>query len=80
MSERTIVIRGVRYYESRPKNCKGCFFWKNKRKGCSLGEENCYYLAEAPHPESPCKHCCYGPCISFCMRKVLGQKEVPQNA
>ena len=80
MRERTIVINGVRYYESRPKNCEACYFWEGKRKGCSLKKVNCYYLAETPHPESLCKTCCYAPCVSFCMRKVLGQKEVPKNA
>lgn len=28
---------------------------------------------------SPCEGCCYGPCVSFCMKKILGYKgeEVP---
>ena len=48
--------------------------------GCTLGKENCYYLAESPKKKSPCEGCCYGPCVSFCMKKVLGMKEVPANA
>ena len=47
--------------------------------GCTLGKENCYYLAESPKKKSPCEGCCYGPCVSFCMKKTLGYKgeEVP---
>ena len=33
-----------------------------------------------PKKKNPCEGCCYGPCVSFCMKKVLGQKEVPANA
>ena len=80
MNRRTITIDGVRYYDDRPKSCKGCFFWENNKKGCRLKKENCYYLAESPKPKSPCEKCPYSPCVSFCMRKVLGQKEVPANA
>ena len=76
--EQTILIDGVRYYESKPA-CRKCFFWKNRKAGCTLGKNNCYYLAEAPK-KSPCDGCCYGPCVSFCMRKVLGQGDVPANA
>ena len=78
-SEKTILIDGIRYYASRPKSCRFCYFWKNRKEGCILGKENCYYLAEAPK-KSPCDGCSYGPCVSFCMRKVMGQKEVPDNA
>ncbi len=42
-----ILIDGIRYYEDRPANCRGCFFWKNRKVGCILGKQNCYYLAEA---------------------------------
>lgn len=77
--EKTIIINGVRYYCSRPLECKVCFFWQNQIIGCSLGEEHCYYLAESPKRKSPCEGCCYSPCISFCMKKVLGYppEEVP---
>ena len=43
-----IIIDGVRYHSDRPLNCRGCYFWKNRKAGCSLGKENCYYLAESP--------------------------------
>ena len=58
MNKETIVIDGVRYYADRPQSCRGCFFWKNRKVGCSLKKENCYYLAESPKPTSPCMGCC----------------------
>lgn len=75
-----IIIDGIHYHKERPSSCRRCFFWKNRKKGCNLGKGNCYYLAEEPGPKSPCEGCCYGPCVSFCMNKVLGRKEVPVNA
>ncbi len=30
------------YAPDKPKECKHCYFWKGKRKGCS--QEECYYL------------------------------------
>ena len=66
MENETIMIDGVRYYADRPNSCRGCFFWKNRKAGCSLKKENCYYLAESPKKTSPCLGCCYGPCVSFC--------------
>ena len=71
MNKETIIIDGVRYYADRPQSCRGCFFWKNRKVGCSLKKENCYYLAESPKPTSPCVGCCYGPCVSFCMKKCM---------
>ena len=85
MNKETIVIDGVRYHADRPKSCRGCYFWKNRKVGCSLGKENCYYLAESPKKHSPCEGCCYGPCVSFCMKKCMNEvfgtrMEVPKNA
>ena len=54
MENETIMIDGVRYYADRPNRCRGCFFWKNRKAGCSLKKENCYYLAESPKKTSPC--------------------------
>ena len=54
MEKETIMIDGVRYYADRPKSCRGCFFWKNRKAGCSLKKENCYYLAESTKKTSPC--------------------------
>lgn len=31
-----------RYAPDKPKECKHCYFWKGKRKGCS--QKECYYL------------------------------------
>lgn len=42
-----ILIDGIRYYADRPDTCRKCFFWKNRKVGCILGKQNCYYLAEA---------------------------------
>lgn len=53
MVRETIIIDGVRYYADRPRSCKVCFFWKNRKAGCTLKKENCYYLAESPKAKSP---------------------------
>ena len=76
-----IIIDGLRYHADRPSNCRACFFWKNRKAGCELGKEHCYYLAESPKKKSPCEGCCYGHCVSFCMKKILGYKpeEVPAS-
>lgn len=74
--KKTKVIDGVRYYADRPNNCKKCFFWRNRRIGCTLGKENCYFLAEVvkTEQEKKCENCCYakgGPCVSACCYKDL---------
>lgn len=33
MAKETIIIDGVRYYADRPRSCRGCFFWKNRKVG-----------------------------------------------
>lgn len=73
---RTILMDGTRYYADRPKDCKKCFFWKNRKVGCILGKGNCYYLAEAmkSEREKECETCCYsrnGTCASACCYKKL---------
>ena len=45
MKNDTIMIDGVRYHADRPRSCRACYFWKNRKAGCTLGRENCYYLA-----------------------------------
>ena len=75
-TRKIIVISGIRYYVDRPKNCKDCFFWKNRKVGCILGEKNCYYLAEVikSEKEKECEGCCYAkgqPCVSACCYKKL---------
>lgn len=41
-----VLIDGVKYYSDKPETCRSCFFWKNRKVPCILGQENCYYLAE----------------------------------
>lgn len=73
---KTILIEGIRYYEDKPNSCRHCFFWKNRKKGCILGKQNCYYLAEAvmTEQEKKCTGCCYAkgqPCVSATCYKDL---------
>ena len=74
------TIGGVRYHDDRPNDCSFCFFWKNRKVGCTLGKENCYYLAESPEKHSPCEGCGYAPCVSFCMKNVLEKMEAARHA
>ena len=53
MAKETIMVDGVRYYADRPRSCRGCFFRKKRKVGCTLKKENCCYLAESPKPTSP---------------------------
>ena len=74
--KKTKIINGVRYYKDRPNNCRNCYFWKNKKTGCMLGEENCYYLAEIVKTaqETKCDGCPYArakPCVSVSCYKDL---------
>ena len=55
----TVTMDGIRYHASRPTDCRHCFFWKNRKKGCVLGKENCYYLIEPPKGPSKCEGCPY---------------------
>ena len=75
-STKTILVDGVSYYSDRPENCKKCFFWKNRKVGCILGEANCYYLAEEvkTEKEKECEECCYAKektCVGACCYKKL---------
>ncbi len=33
---KTILIDGVRYHKDRPASCRQCYFWKNRKAGCTL--------------------------------------------
>ena len=71
-----VLIDGVRYFAERPRECKMCFFWKNRKAGCILGGENCYYLAESikTERERECEECCYAKektCVGACCYKRL---------
>ena len=62
----TVTMDGIRYHASRPADCRHCFFWKNRKKGCVLGKENCYYLIEPSKGPSKCEGCPYKrakPCV-----------------
>lgn len=78
--EKAVDADGARYAADKPRDCRYCYFWKNKKRGCILGEENCYYLITEPdRPLTPCDGCPYGrdrPCIGWCTKKILGQLEV----
>ena len=76
VKRKTILIDGIRYYDDKPDTCRKCFFWKNRKVGCVLGTQNCYYLAEAvkTEQEKKCEGCCYAkghPCVSAVCYKEL---------
>ena len=76
VKRKTILIDGIRYYDDKPDTCRKCFFWKNRKVGCVLGTQNCYYLAEAvkTEQEKKCEGCCYAkghPCFSAVCYKEL---------
>lgn len=70
-------MNDVRYASDKPKDCKYCYYWGGKYKGCTLTEERCYYILppkEEKKPASPCDGCPYGknhPCIGFCMKNIM---------
>ena len=37
-----------RYADDKPRECRYCYFWKGKIKGCS--QEECYYLLPEENP------------------------------
>ena len=67
---------GRKYYTDRPHDCWNCFFWKNRKVGCILGSDNCYYLAEIvkTEQEKKCESCSYAkgqPCVTGSCYKDL---------
>ena len=67
---------GTRYASDKPKSCKYCYFYVSKKKGCKLGEENCYYIENKKEKPKTvrCNGCPYGmhePCIGYCIQKIL---------
>ena len=66
----------VRYASDKPKDCRYCYFWGGRNKGCELGEENCYYIIKEPanQSKSKCYDCCYGhgrKCVGYCIKDIL---------
>mgnify|MGYP000039087935 CR=1 FL=1 len=82
---KTILIDGIRYYDDKPDTCRKCFFWKNRKVGCVLGTQNCYYLAEAvkTEQEKKCEGCCYASgrsCVSAtCYKDLMTQFNASKN-
>ena len=77
-----IIIDGVRYGADRPENCRNCFLWKNRKKGCTL--DACYYLLEAPEVvKSPCTGCPYAadrPCVLIpCYKELVKEMHEKQG-
>jgi hypothetical protein len=76
--KRTIIMSdGKKYYSDRPHDCWNCFFWKNRKAGCVLGKDNCYYLAGIvkSEQEKKCENCPYAkgqPCVTGSCFKDLG--------
>ena len=82
---KTVVIDGARYFAERPRECRNCFFWKNRKTGCILGKENCYFLAEAgkSDQEKKCENCPYAkahPCVSASRNVNLISAEIVMQA
>lgn len=73
-------MSNIRYAADKPKQCKFCYYWGGRDKGCELGEENCYYILpekKKAKKTRPCDGCPYGrinPCIGYCLRNILQQK------
>lgn len=67
-------VQNVSYAADKPDDCSNCYFWKRK-KGCSLGKENCYYQIRVQQEvKSDCDGCPYGrdhPCIGWCTKKIM---------
>ena len=63
------------YAADKPDDCRFCYFWKNRKQGCRLGKENCYYLISVPpKPKTECDGCPYGrdhPCSGWCTKKIM---------
>ena len=80
-----VLIDGVKYYSDKPETCRSCFFWKNRKVPCILGQENCYYLAEIIQSEQQkkCEGCCYASgrsCVSAtCYKDLMMQFNASSN-
>ena len=44
-------VKTLKFAEDKPKDCKFCYYWGGKKKGCILGgEEKCFYLIKEQPP------------------------------
>lgn len=41
------------YVSGRPKDCRDCKSWRNKKVGCVLGKQNCRYLVSLVTEDTP---------------------------
>lgn len=67
------------YAADKPSSCRYCYYWKDRKTGCTLGKENCFY--EKPiqqnkkkKSKSECDNCPYGraqPCIGWCTKQII---------
>lgn len=68
------------YKEDKPKECRYCYFWSDRKEGCVLGDAGCYYVlssAEKKKASDECENCPYGrdrPCIGWCTKKILAHR------
>ena len=51
MRKEMLIMSEIKYAEDKPKDCKYCYWWGGRKKGCQLGVENCYYIIQEKKPE-----------------------------
>lgn len=66
-SEKQIRNNG-KYTSDKPKECRNCYFWSGKQKGCS--QNKCYYLQ--PEEISPPDIALKNPLLQENGKKVVG--------
>ena len=70
----------VKYSNEKPGECKFCYFWGGRNKGCEyIGDKPCYYILEEKvvDPDS-CEACPYGKqrkCLGYCTKKLLAENK-----
>ena len=76
------ILPGRKYEEDKPRDCRYCYYWGGRFKGCL--NKDCWYLIPLPAKpkftlntgvlsELNCKTCAYGkitPCIGYCIAKI----------
>ena len=83
-----IIIDGIMYSAYRPRECRFCYFWEGKRRGCN--QKECYYLIGPEESETKqeepvpgrCPGCPYGRvhlCIGYCTAKILKEMKERSN-
>ncbi len=73
----------IEYSNEKPGECKYCYFWGGRNKGCQyIGNKPCYYIIEEKqiNPDS-CEACPYGKhsrCIGYCTKKILIEQKLKE--